>query len=71
MYKGNPDTDISHVLTRSKLRVEDLREAQQVLKEATWADDKEVVDCRQCQKQFSVSRRKVKLCIEIHLLQND
>ena len=44
---------------RSKLKMEDLKEAQLVMKEATWADDKEVTNCRQCTKSFSVSRRKV------------
>ena len=39
--------------------MEDLREAQLVLKEAQWADDKEVSKCKQCNKPFSVSRRKV------------
>lgn len=36
-----------------------MREAQQVLKEAQWADDSEATHCKQCEKQFSVSRRKV------------
>ncbi|XP_052773317.1 RUN and FYVE domain-containing protein 2-like isoform X1 [Mya arenaria] len=45
-------------LSESKLRVEDLRELQQVNKEATWASDKEVTNCKQCEKAFSVARRK-------------
>ena len=40
--------------------MEDYREAHKALKEAQWAADKEVVDCRQCTKPFSVSRRKVR-----------
>ncbi|ELU06545.1 hypothetical protein CAPTEDRAFT_90657 [Capitella teleta] len=45
-------------LSESKLRMEDLREEQLALKEAQWADDKEVIACRNCTKPFSVSRRK-------------
>ena len=45
---------------RSKLRVEDMKEVHQALKEAQWADDKEAAHCKQCDKVFSVSRRKVK-----------
>jgi hypothetical protein len=39
--------------------MEDMREEQLVLKEAQWADDKDVIACRNCTKPFSVSRRKV------------
>jgi hypothetical protein len=46
---------------RSKLKVEDLKEAHLVMKDAQWAPDKEVTNCRQCNKIFSVSRRKVSL----------
>lgn len=45
-------------LSQSKLKMEDLKEAQQMMKEAQWADDREVNDCKQCNKPFSVSRRK-------------
>lgn len=50
---------IHNLTKRSKLRVEDLREAQAVMKDASWADDKEASACKACNKQFSVSRRKV------------
>ncbi|KAK2160757.1 hypothetical protein LSH36_127g09000 [Paralvinella palmiformis] len=46
------------VFWTSKLRVEDMKEVQQALKEAQWADDREVTHCKQCEKAFSVSRRK-------------
>ena len=36
-----------------------MKEVQQALKEAQWADDSAVKNCQQCQKPFSVSRRKV------------
>jgi len=44
---------------RSKLRVEDLREMQQVNKEAQWTSDRDAVNCKLCTKPFSVARRKV------------
>ena len=37
-----------------------MKEVQQALKEAQWTDDSAVKNCQQCQKPFSVSRRKVK-----------
>ena len=45
-------------LRRSKLKMEDMKEVQQVLRDATWTDDRDVIKCRQCEKAFSVSRRK-------------
>jgi len=47
------------VAFRSKLKVEDLKERQLMIKDAQWAEDKEAAECRQCNKQFSVSRRRV------------
>ncbi|XP_048763277.1 RUN and FYVE domain-containing protein 2-like isoform X4 [Ostrea edulis] len=45
-------------LSESKLRVEDMREAQQVKKEAQWMSDKEATNCKGCSKEFSISRRR-------------
>lgn len=44
---------------RSKLKVENMMEAQLSLMDAQWTDDKTVSECMKCQKTFSVSRRKV------------
>ena len=41
------------------LEVDDLRESSVNLKEAVWMKDKDVSDCFQCEKPFSVARRKV------------
>ena len=46
-------------VARSKLKVEDLKEAQMMAKDAQWTEDKEATHCRLCTKMFSVSRRKV------------
>ncbi|XP_062617136.1 RUN and FYVE domain-containing protein 2-like isoform X2 [Saccostrea cucullata] len=45
-------------LSASKLRVEDMREAQQAVKEAQWISDKEATNCKGCSKEFSISRRR-------------
>ncbi|XP_022319565.2 RUN and FYVE domain-containing protein 1-like isoform X1 [Crassostrea virginica] len=45
-------------LSESKLRVEDMREAQQVNKEAQWQSDKDATHCKGCTKEFSISRRR-------------
>ena len=55
---GN-DLRVIETTFRSKLRVEDMKEVQLANREATWASDKEVTNCKQCEKPFSVARRKV------------
>eukprot|EP00106_Octopus_bimaculoides_P002312 XP_014769754.1 PREDICTED: RUN and FYVE domain-containing protein 2-like isoform X2 [Octopus bimaculoides] len=45
-------------LSQSKLKMEDMKEAQSALREAQWASDRDSKQCKQCSKQFSVSRRK-------------
>ncbi|XP_054710147.1 RUN and FYVE domain-containing protein 2-like [Uloborus diversus] len=45
-------------LKESKLQIEDLKENQMALKEAVWTHDKEATICKQCNKSFSVARRK-------------
>lgn len=46
-------------LYESKLKVDDLKEATGVIKNAQWKDDSEVTQCHGCEKDFSLSRRKV------------
>ncbi|XP_021347498.1 RUN and FYVE domain-containing protein 2-like isoform X1 [Mizuhopecten yessoensis] len=45
-------------LSESKLKVEDMREASQVTKEAAWMSDKDALQCSSCDKEFSLARRK-------------
>ncbi|CAM1312891.1 RUFY1 (predicted) [Pycnogonum litorale] len=45
-------------LCKSKLEVEDYKEVNKTLKEAVWTSDKEAVNCKQCEKQFNVARRR-------------
>ncbi|GBM96198.1 RUN and FYVE domain-containing protein 2 [Araneus ventricosus] len=45
-------------LKESKLKIEDLKENQMAMKEAVWTQDKQVTYCKQCNKPFSVARRK-------------
>ena len=45
-------------LSESKLRVEDMKEAQMVSKDLQWKGDKDASRCKACEKEFSLSRRK-------------
>ncbi|XP_059168703.1 RUN and FYVE domain-containing protein 2-like [Physella acuta] len=45
-------------LSESKLKVEDLREATAMQREAHWASDVTATHCKQCSKEFSLARRK-------------
>ncbi|XP_050650133.1 RUN and FYVE domain-containing protein 1 isoform X1 [Macaca thibetana thibetana] len=45
-------------LSQSKLKMEDIKEVNQALKGHAWLKDDEATRCRQCEKEFSISRRK-------------
>uniref|UniRef100_T1IKM3 RUN and FYVE domain-containing protein 2 n=1 Tax=Strigamia maritima TaxID=126957 RepID=T1IKM3_STRMM len=45
-------------LGESKLKMEDLKEFTRTQKEAVWLSDKEATNCRQCNKEFSIARRR-------------
>ncbi|XP_006007930.1 RUN and FYVE domain-containing protein 1 [Latimeria chalumnae] len=45
-------------LSQSKLKMEDIKEVNKALKGHTWLKDDEATQCKQCQKEFSISRRK-------------
>ncbi|XP_005092555.1 RUN and FYVE domain-containing protein 2 isoform X2 [Aplysia californica] len=45
-------------LSESKLKVEDMREASALQREAHWASDETATHCKQCSKEFSLARRK-------------
>ncbi|XP_054890723.1 RUN and FYVE domain-containing protein 1 [Poeciliopsis prolifica] len=45
-------------LSQSKLKMEDFREVNKALKGHAWMKDDEATQCKQCQKEFSISRRK-------------
>ncbi|KAI0229450.1 RUN and FYVE domain-containing protein 2 [Lamellibrachia satsuma] len=51
-------SELGSHLSESKLKVEDMKEMQAVNREAQWTEDKVVAACRQCERPFSVSRRK-------------
>ena len=37
-----------------------MKDESTMLKESVWVDDKTITECQQCQKPFSVARRKVR-----------
>ncbi|XP_058023249.1 RUN and FYVE domain-containing protein 1 isoform X4 [Ahaetulla prasina] len=43
---------------RSKLKMEDIKEVNKALKGHAWLKDDEATNCKQCEKEFSISRRK-------------
>lgn len=45
-------------LSQSKLKMEDFREVNKALKGHAWLKDDEATQCKQCQKEFSIARRK-------------
>uniref|UniRef100_A0A1A8RAX2 RUN and FYVE domain containing 1 n=1 Tax=Nothobranchius rachovii TaxID=451742 RepID=A0A1A8RAX2_9TELE len=45
-------------LSQSKLKMEDFKEVNKALKGHAWLKDDEATECKQCQKEFSISRRK-------------
>ncbi|XP_069952168.1 RUN and FYVE domain-containing protein 2 isoform X4 [Cherax quadricarinatus] len=45
-------------LSESKLKMADLRDVSKSLRDAQWAPDKEATNCRLCEKEFSISRRR-------------
>lgn len=49
----------SFTLCSSKLEIESLKEYNGHLKEAAWAKDSEAARCRQCEREFTLARRKV------------
>ncbi|XP_010216732.1 PREDICTED: RUN and FYVE domain-containing protein 1 [Tinamus guttatus] len=45
-------------LSQSKLKMEDIKEVNKALKGHTWLKDDEATHCKQCEKEFCLSRRK-------------
>ncbi|XP_046874607.1 RUN and FYVE domain-containing protein 1 isoform X2 [Hypomesus transpacificus] len=45
-------------LSQSKLKMEDFKEVNKALKGHAWLKDDEATQCKHCQKEFSIARRK-------------
>ncbi|KAI4830240.1 RUN and FYVE domain-containing protein 2 isoform X1 [Pseudochaenichthys georgianus] len=51
--------ELGSKLSESKLKIEDIKEANKVLQGGqVWLKDKEASNCKLCEKEFSISRRK-------------
>ncbi|XP_069508782.1 RUN and FYVE domain-containing protein 1 [Ambystoma mexicanum] len=50
--------EMGHHLSQSKMKMEDIKEVNKALKGHTWLKDDEVMQCKQCHREFSISRRK-------------
>ncbi|XP_072038427.1 RUN and FYVE domain-containing protein 2-like isoform X2 [Amphiura filiformis] len=45
-------------LSEHQLKVDSLKEVSGTMEKRVWADDREITSCQQCEKPFSVARRK-------------
>ncbi|KAM9510944.1 RUN and FYVE domain-containing protein 1-like isoform 1-T1 [Salvelinus alpinus] len=50
--------DMGLHLSQSKLKMEDFKEVNKALKGQAWLKDDEATQCKHCQKEFSIARRK-------------
>lgn len=50
--------EMGRQLSLSQQKVSDMKEVSSIMKESVWVEDKSIVDCKGCNKPFSVSRRK-------------
>ncbi|KAK2920318.1 hypothetical protein Q8A73_002522 [Channa argus] len=54
--------ELGSKLSESKMKIEDIKEANKALQGGqVWLKDKEASHCKLCEKEFSISRRKVSL----------
>ncbi len=55
---------VSIILFRAQQKVSDMKQVSSIMNESVWMEDKNITDCKDCNKPFSVSRRKVDfLCV--------
>lgn len=50
--------ELGNKLSESKLKIEDIKEANEALQGLVWLKDKEATHCKLCEKEFSLSKRK-------------
>ncbi|EDO44969.1 predicted protein, partial [Nematostella vectensis] len=50
--------EMGYHLSTSQQKVEEMKEVTLTMKEMKWTDDKEALNCQQCEQPFSLSRRK-------------
>ncbi|XP_006889073.1 PREDICTED: RUN and FYVE domain-containing protein 2 isoform X2 [Elephantulus edwardii] len=50
--------ELGNKLSESKLKIEDIKEANTALQGLVWLKDKEATHCKLCEKEFSLSKRK-------------
>uniref|UniRef100_UPI00398EE2DD RUN and FYVE domain-containing protein 1-like isoform X2 n=1 Tax=Pristiophorus japonicus TaxID=55135 RepID=UPI00398EE2DD len=55
-------------LSQSKLKMEDIKEVNKALKGNAWLKDDEATSCKQCEKEFSISRRKATQFLQARIL---
>ncbi|XP_039767458.1 RUN and FYVE domain-containing protein 2 isoform X2 [Ornithorhynchus anatinus] len=50
--------EVASKLSESKLKIEDIKEANKALQGQVWLKDEEATHCKLCEKEFSLSKRK-------------
>ncbi|KAM9281981.1 RUN and FYVE domain-containing protein 2 [Cariama cristata] len=50
--------ELASKLSESKLKIEDIKEANKALQGQVWLKDKDATHCKLCEKEFSLSKRK-------------
>ncbi|XP_059253652.1 RUN and FYVE domain-containing protein 2 [Mustela nigripes] len=50
--------ELGNKLSESKLKIEDIKEANKALQGLVWLKDKEATHCKLCETEFSLSKRK-------------
>ncbi|XP_078201912.1 RUN and FYVE domain-containing protein 2 isoform X17 [Callithrix jacchus] len=57
--------ELGNKLSESKLKIEDIKEANKALQGLVWLKDKEATHCKLCEKEFSLSKRKYGFVIPV------
>lgn len=50
--------ELGNKLSESKLKIEDIKEANKALQGQVWLKDEDATHCKLCEKEFSLSKRK-------------
>ncbi|PNI75655.1 RUFY2 isoform 11, partial [Pan troglodytes] len=61
--------ELGNKLSESKLKIEDIKEANKALQGLVWLKDKEATHCKLCEKEFSLSKRKTWQLLHLHVSQ--
>uniref|UniRef100_A0A0G2K4D6 RUN and FYVE domain containing 2 n=1 Tax=Rattus norvegicus TaxID=10116 RepID=A0A0G2K4D6_RAT len=61
--------ELGSKLCESKLKIDDIKEANKALQGLVWLKDKDATHCKLCEKEFSLSKRKTWQPLHLHVSQ--